>query len=61
MKKVGNNSKRGGARKNAGRPAGQTKDKISVSVDRQTLAKAITKWGGKKSPLIEKLLQDYTK
>jgi len=61
MKKVGNISKRGGARKNAGRPAGQTKDKISVSVDSETLYRALQKWGGKKSPLIEKLLQDYLK
>jgi hypothetical protein len=61
MKKVGNISKRGGARENAGRPSGQTKDKISISVDRETLSKALKKWGGKKSPLFEKLLQDYTK
>lgn len=61
MKKVGNLSKRGGARKGAGRPEGQTKEKISISVDREALSKALTKWGGKKSPLIEKLLQDYTK
>jgi hypothetical protein len=62
MKKVGNNSKRGGARDGAGRrPTGQTKEKISISVDRKTLANAMMKWGGKKSPLFEKLLQDYLK
>ena len=62
MKKVGNKSNRGGARSGAGRrPTGQTKEKISVSVDRKTLSNALAKWGGKKSPLIEKLLQDYTK
>lgn len=59
MKKVENKSKRGGARPNAGRPAGQTKDKISISVDSYTLHLALQKWGGKKSPLIEKLLHDY--
>jgi hypothetical protein len=51
----------GGPRKGAGRPEGQTKEKISISVDRDTLSKALKKWGGKKSPLIEKLLQDYAK
>jgi len=61
MKKVGKESKRGGARKGAGRPEGQTKAKISISVDEETLVKALAKWGGKKSPLFEKLLQDYTK
>ncbi len=61
MKKVGNKSKRGGARTGAGRPVGQTKAKISVSVDQEILAKALVKWRGKQSPLIEKLLQDYTK
>ena len=61
MKKVGNISNRGGARKGAGRPEGQTKEKISVSVDRQILSKALAKWGGKKSPLVEKLLQNYLK
>ncbi len=61
MKKVRNNSNRGGARAGAGRPTGQTKEKISVSVDRETLTVALKKWGGKKSSLFEKLLQDYVK
>jgi hypothetical protein len=61
MKKVGNKSKRGGLRVGAGRPVGQTKAKISISVDQENLSVALKKWGGKKSPLIEKLLQDYTK
>jgi hypothetical protein len=59
MKKVSNISKRGGARDGAGRPIGQTKEKISISVDSEILKRALTKWGGKTSPLIEKLLQDY--
>jgi hypothetical protein len=59
MKKVGNKSNRGGAREGAGRTPGQTKEKISVSVDAQVLRKALDKWGGKTSPLVEKLLQDY--
>lgn len=58
-KKVGKESKRGGAREGAGRPPGQTKEKISVSVDSEVLAKALKKWAGKTSPLVEKLLQDY--
>ena len=59
MKKVGNKSNRGGAREGADRPEGQTKEKISISVNRETLSKALKKWGGKKSPLVEKLLQEY--
>jgi hypothetical protein len=59
MKKVGNKSKRGGARQGAGRRPGQTKDKISISVDAEILSRALKKWGGKKSPLFEKLLRDY--
>jgi hypothetical protein len=59
MKKVGNKSKRGGTREGAGRHPGQTKSKISVSVDAKVLQRALDKWGGKTSPLVEKLLQDY--
>jgi len=59
MKKVGKESKRGGAREGAGRPEGQTKSKVSVSVDADVLEKALGKWGGKLSPLVEKLLRDY--
>ena len=58
-KKVRNISKKGGAREGAGRPKGITKTKISVSVDASTLKKALTKWEGPTSPLIEKLLQNY--
>ena len=59
MKKVGKESKRGGARNGAGRPEGVTKTKTSVSVDSDVLEKALAKWGGKLSPLVEKLLRDY--
>lgn len=59
MKKVGIESKRGGARNGAGRPEGQTKSKVSVSIDAETLEAALAKWGGKLSPLVEKLLRDY--
>lgn len=59
MKKVGNKSNRGGAREGAGRHPGQTKEKISISVNGEILSKAIKKWGGKTSPLVEKLLKDY--
>jgi hypothetical protein len=60
MKKVVNKSKRGGAREGAGRPPGQTKKKISISVDAIILNAALAKWKGKASPLIEKLLQSYS-
>lgn len=59
MKKVGKESKKGGARPGAGRPEGQTKKKVSVSVDEETLESALSKWGGKLSPLVEKLLRSY--
>ena len=59
MKKVGQESKKGGARPGAGRPEGQTKSKVSVSVDSVTLESALDKWGGKLSPLVEKLLRSY--
>lgn len=59
MKKVGKESKTGGARPGAGRPAGQTKSKVSVSVDSETLNLALEKWGGNLSPLVEKLLRSY--
>lgn len=59
MIKVGKESKRGGMRLGAGRPEGQTKSKVSVSVDSETLESALKKWDGKLSPLVEKLLRDY--
>jgi hypothetical protein len=58
-KKVGKKSKRGGARPGAGRPEGQTKTKISVSVDTAALEKAQKIWGGKTSQLVETLLEEY--
>lgn len=60
-KKVGNQSKRGGAREGAGRPAGQTKVKKSVSLDGTVVAEALDKWEGSFSSLLEKLLRDYVK
>lgn len=57
--KVGKKSKRGGARAGAGRPEGITKSKTSISVDQDVLNAALEKWGGKLSPLMEKLLRDY--
>ncbi len=59
MKKVVKKSKAGGARPGSGRPPGQTKKKISVSVDERILTQALDKWGGKASPLVEKLLRSY--
>lgn len=58
-KKVGLISKKGGKREGAGRPRGSTKTKISVSIDEEILEKALAKWDGKTSQLIEKLLQNY--
>ncbi len=61
MKKVGNNSKtsRGGAREGAGRPKGQTKKKVSISVDSEIWEKALLKSGAKGSKLVSSLLADY--
>lgn len=59
MKKIIKDSNRGGAREGAGRKPGRTKTAISVSVDSFVLTKALGKWEGKTSPLIEKLLRDY--
>ncbi len=59
MKKIIEKSNRGGARAGAGRPEGRTKEGISATVDKDVLARALKKWKGKTSPLIEKLLRDY--
>jgi len=59
MKKVGRKSNLGGAREGAGRPRGETKKKVSVSLDRETLEAALAKWGGKTSRLLDKLLKEY--
>ena len=58
-KKVGKESKRGGAREGSGRPKGLTKVKLSVSVDQETFERAMKKFKGKQSALVEKLLIDY--
>lgn len=60
MKKVGIESKKGGARQGAGRPEGKTKQKISVSVDSKLLEESLEMWKGKTSQLVEQLLKDYT-
>jgi hypothetical protein len=59
MKKVGKESNLGGARPGAGRPKGQTKTKVTVSIDSDVLKRASEKWEGKLSPLMEKLLRSY--
>lgn len=59
MNKVGKESNIGGARPGAGRPKGQTKSKVTVSIDSDVLAGAVEKWNGKLSPLVEKLLRSY--
>lgn len=59
MKKVAPKSKKGGVRAGAGRPEGATKAKKSVSIDEEVMNKALAKWGGKLSPLLEKLLREY--
>lgn len=58
-KKVGKESNRGGARPGAGRPEGQTRVKISVSVDSKSLESALEHWGGKTSQLVDRLLTEY--
>lgn len=59
-KKVGKKSNRGGARPGAGRPVGGTKEKISVSVDKTVLNKALALHGGKVSSAVEAALIAYT-
>jgi hypothetical protein len=59
MKKVRKFSNRGGAREGSGRKPGRTKEKISVSVDSGVLVKALAKWGGKTSALVEELMIGY--
>lgn len=59
MKKIINKSKRGGPREGSGRKPGRTKVGLSVSVNAQILSNALSKWPGKTSALVEKLLQDY--
>ena len=49
----------GGARAGSGRPRGITKAKISVNVAAENWHKAMKKWGGKGSHLVEKLLVEY--
>jgi len=62
MKKVRKKSKRGGWRAKAGRkPTGETKAKISVSVDKEILQASLAKWHNRasKSGLVERLLREY--
>lgn len=56
-------SKRGGKRDGAGRkPEGEKpKSRISATIDTDVWETALTKWGGKGSHLLEKLLRDYIK
>jgi hypothetical protein len=60
LKKVREKSNRGGARVGAGRkPTGLTKEKVSVTVDRETWQYALQKWRGKASRLVEMLIRQY--
>lgn len=59
--KITEKSNRGGRRDGAGRPAtGITKRSFSITVDNKIAEKALNKWGGKASPLVEKLMREYT-
>ena len=49
----------GGKRPGAGRKPGATKVKISVSVDSETWDYAVSRWPGKRSQLVERLLREY--
>jgi hypothetical protein len=51
----------GGARKNAGRPRGASKVKISVSVNEKNWRSALKSWDGTASGLIDKLIADHVK
>ncbi len=59
MKKVGKVSNRGGKREGAGRPSGETKKKISVSVDQESFDLALRKSGDNPSKLIDTLIRQY--
>jgi len=61
MKKVGIISNRGGARPGAGRPAGASKAKLSVSIDKTLYETAKKSSQGSFSSLVESLLLDYTR
>jgi hypothetical protein len=54
-----NKSKWGGARKNAGRPEGATKEKICVSVNKENWQAALRIWNEKQSWLVDALLADF--
>jgi hypothetical protein len=49
----------GGARKGAGRPEGETKEKICVSVNRENWQAALRIWKEKQSWLVDALLTDF--
>ena len=51
----------GGSRKNAGRPRGSSKIKISVSVDGKNWRSALKGWDGTASGLIDKLIAGHIK
>ena len=60
MSKEQKKSTWGGRRKGAGHPkTGQTKQIVSVSVDPGIWARALAKWKGKASRLVEALLREY--
>ena len=62
MKKVGHKSNRGGRREGAGhKKTGQTKEKISVSVDKKVLQTSLAKWQNRASTsgLVEHVLREY--
>jgi hypothetical protein len=51
----------GGARPGAGRPPGETKIKICVSVDSETWQSAVNQWKDKGSRLVDRLILAYIK
>lgn len=59
MKKIIQESKKGGARLGAGRPEGRTKTRTTISVDTEVMDAAAKKWDGNFSALVEKLLRSY--
>ena len=60
MSKVKTKKKQwGGARKGAGRPEGETKTKICVSVNSENWHAALSRWKKKGSWLVDLLLADF--
>lgn len=59
MSKQKRKKKWGGSRTGAGRPKGEDKAKICISVERKLWQDALSKWRKGPSALVENLLSEY--